>query len=62
MDSSEITTMRLDISPVYKKLRERCDPQNYRPVCLTSVIYKTMEHILVSQIMNHLEMNSVATL
>ena len=30
-------------------------PKNYRPISLTSVICKTMEHIIVSQLMKHLE-------
>ncbi|MCY3928347.1 MAG: reverse transcriptase family protein [Acidobacteria bacterium] len=32
---------------------------NYRPVSLTSEICKTMEHILTSQIMHHLELNDI---
>ena len=41
------------VTPIYKK-GNRSDPKNYRPVSLTSLICKTMEHILVSQIMKHL--------
>ena len=35
--------------------------RNYHPVSLTSIIYETLEHniILVSQIMKHLETNSI---
>ena len=46
------------ITPIYKK-GNRSDPKNYRPICLTSLICKTMEHILVSQIMKHLELNDI---
>ena len=41
-------------SPIFKK-GNQSDPKNYRPVSLTSLICKMMEHILVSQIMKHLQ-------
>lgn len=46
------------VTPIYKK-GEHCDPSNYRPVSLTSVPCKLMEHIIVSQLMQHLEANSI---
>ena len=46
------------VTPIFKK-GKRYDPSNYRPVSLTSVVCKTLEHILVSQIMKHLETNSI---
>ena len=33
--------------------------QNYCPISLTSVICKTMEHVIVSQLMKHLESNCI---
>ena len=42
------------VSPIFKK-DKRADPANYRPVSLTSILCKTFEHILVSQIMKHLD-------
>ena len=42
------------VSPIFKK-DKRADPVNYWPVSLTSILCKTFEHILVSQIMKHLE-------
>ena len=42
------------VSPIFKK-GQKSDPKNYRPISLTSVICKSMEHIIVSQIMKHLE-------
>ena len=48
------------ITPIYKK-GNRLDPKNYRPVSLTSLICKTMKHILVSHIMKHLESNDILT-
>ena len=46
------------VTPIYKK-GEHYNPANYRPVSLTSVPCKIMEHILVSQIMTHLEKNNI---
>ena len=35
--------------------------KNYRLISLTSVVCKTMEHIIVSQLTKHLEMNKILT-
>ena len=35
------------------------DPKNYHPISLMSVICKTMEHVIVSQLMKHLESNCI---
>ena len=35
--------------------------KNYRPISLTSVICKTTEHIIVSQLMKHLESTNILT-
>ena len=48
------------ITPTYKK-GHRSDPKNYCPISLTSFICKTMERILVNQIMKHLESNDILT-
>ena len=37
----------------------RSDPKNYHPVSVTSLVCKTMEHILVSQVMKHLQLNNI---
>lgn len=37
------------------KIGKRTDPANYRPISLTSVCCKTMEHIIHSQAMKHLD-------
>ena len=34
-------------------------PKNYRPISLTSVICKSLEHIIASQMMRHLEENNI---
>ena len=41
------------VSPIVKK-GQKSDPKNYRSISLTSVLCKSMEHIIVSQIMKHL--------
>ena len=42
------------VSPVFKK-GTKCDMANYRPLSLTWVACKLLEHILCSHIRNHLE-------
>ena len=46
------------VTPVLKK-GEQYDPANYRPVSLTSVCCKVLEHILTSTTMDHLEQNNI---
>ena len=41
-----------NVTPIYKK-GEKHNPGNYRPVSLTSVSCKIMEHVFVSNIMSH---------
>ena len=48
------------VSPVFKK-GSRCDPANYRPVSLTSVPCKLLEHILCTHIRGHLDRLGVIT-
>lgn len=43
-----------NVSPVYKK-GERCKAENYRPISLTCVCCKIMEHVVTSHIMKHAE-------
>ncbi|KAI8485009.1 hypothetical protein Bbelb_372550 [Branchiostoma belcheri] len=46
------------IHPIFKK-GDRSDPSNYRPVSLTSVCCKLMEHILFTATMKHLEEHNI---
>ena len=46
------------VSPVFKK-GSTSDPKNYRPISLTSVVCKSMENIIVSQIMKHLKEHNI---
>ena len=49
---------KANVTAIFKK-GEHYVPSNYRPVSLTSVTCKIMEHILVSNIMSHLESNKI---
>ena len=44
---------RASVALLYKK-EEKYDPENYRPVSLTCICCKTLEHILVSKITQRL--------
>jgi len=46
------------VSPVFKK-GDKANPKNYHPISLTSVVCKSMEHIIVSQIMKHLQEHNI---
>lgn len=48
------------VQPIYKK-GDRKLPCNYRPISLTSICCKIMEHIIRSSITNHLESNNILT-
>ena len=41
------------------KKGKRSDPLNYRPISLTSIVCKIFEHIVASQVANHLETNNI---
>ena len=47
-----------NVSPVFKK-GEKYDVANYRPVLLTYICCKTLEHTLVSNINKHLALDSI---
>ena len=47
-----------EVDPVHKKGRKN-DPNNYRPVSLTSCMYKILETIVTDQIMSHLKENNM---
>lgn len=49
-----------NICPLFKK-SDRSIPANYRPVSLTCILCKLCEHIVCSNIMNHLERNKIIT-
>ena len=47
-----------NIVPLFKKGDKTC-PENYRPVSLTSITCKLLEHIVHSTIMDHFEANQI---
>ncbi|MES9904902.1 MAG: reverse transcriptase family protein [Sedimenticola sp.] len=47
-----------NVAPIFKK-GEKYDPANYRPVSLTCICCKSLEHIMVSNIMKHLASNNI---
>ena len=47
-----------NVSPVYKK-GDRHKAENYRPISLTCICCKLMEHIVTSHIMNHADKNNI---
>ena len=47
-----------NVSPLFKK-GDKSDPGNYRPVSLTSITCKILEHIIYSRIINHLDKHNV---
>ena len=49
-----------NITPIFKK-GEKTNAENYRPVSLTSIICKLLEHIVHSSIMDHFEKNNILT-
>jgi hypothetical protein len=42
------------VAPVFKK-GAKSKPENYRPISLTCILSKVLEHKIVSSIMNHLD-------
>jgi hypothetical protein len=46
------------VCPIYKK-GPRHLPSNYRPISLTCILCKLMEHIIVSYVMKHLDENKI---
>lgn len=48
------------VTPVFKK-GNRSDPGNYRPISLTSIACKILEHVIHSCIINHFEHNQILT-
>ena len=46
------------VTPLFKK-GDKAKASNYRPVSLTSVCCKVVEHIIHSQVINHLEANNI---
>ena len=52
--------LNANVSPVYKKGPVYL-PENYRPVSLTSVTCKLLEHVICKHLLKHLEKNKILT-
>jgi hypothetical protein len=48
------------VCPIFKK-GARHEPANYRPVLLICILCKLMEHLIVSNVIKHIENNKVLT-
>jgi len=46
------------VTPAFKK-GDRSNPENYRPISLTSICCKIAEHIIVSQTITHLDQHRI---
>ena len=53
-----LSWLQANITPIFKK-GDRTLPSNYRPISLTSICCKLLEHIIYSNIMDHLDQHSV---
>ena len=49
-----------NVSQIFKK-GDRHQTQNYRPVSLTSISCKILEHIIVKHILNHFDLHKILT-
>ena len=49
---------RPNVSPIFKK-GEKSDPSNYRPISLTCILCKVMEHIMASNLTAHLNRHNI---
>ena len=47
-----------NVCPIFKK-GEKCEPANYRPISLTCVLCKLLEHIVASNVVGHLDTNDI---
>lgn len=46
------------VSPIFKK-GDKSDPANYRPISLTCIMCKLMEHIIASNLTRHFNKNNI---
>ena len=49
---------KANVSPIFKK-GEKSDPSNYRPISLTCILCKVMEHIIASNITAHFNKHNI---
>ena len=49
---------KANVTPIFKK-GEKSDPSNYRPISLTCILCKVMEHIIASNLTAHLNKHNI---
>ena len=49
---------KIIVTPLFKK-GDKCDPANYRPILLTCICCKLMEHIIASNLTKHLNNHNI---
>jgi hypothetical protein len=47
-----------NVSPVYKK-GQKYNPENYRPISLTCICCKLLEHLIAKHIMSHVDTHNI---
>ena len=62
LDTQEVPEdwKKANIVPIFKK-GDRSLPANYRPVSLTSIMCKILEHVVHSSVMSHFDNHSILT-
>ena len=62
LDQSKIPNdwRHANVAPVFKK-GDRSKPSNYRPISLTSICCKALEHVVHSHVLTHLEKHKILT-
>lgn len=61
LDTGQVPTdwKQANVVPIYKNKGDKHMPANYRPVSLTSITCKVLEHILHSNIMDHFDHHKI---
>ena len=50
--------LKANVSPIFKKGDKTC-PANYRPISLTCILCKLLEHIVTSNVVGHLDQHNI---
>ena len=50
--------LKANVSPIFKKGDKTC-PANYRPISLTCILCKLLEHIVTSNVVKHLDQHKI---
>ena len=60
IDSGRVPTdwTEANVCPLFKK-GEKSEAANYRPISLTCILCKVLEHIIASNVISHLDKNNI---